>query len=60
MIEVIKFTKEFAEQYKGYRYGVCVFDYCIIGGNYYTGVAAINQFPTLDFTDFEIVTIASE
>jgi len=53
----IKLSKQFAEMYLGYRSGVCIFNYAIINNEYYTGVAAIQQFPELDFSDFEIVTI---
>lgn len=48
---MLKVPKEIAEKYDGYKNGVCQFDTIIVGGNYYTGVAAKEQFPDIDFSE---------
>lgn len=60
MIEVYVLTPEFVRDYNGHNNRYCGLDLKPDNeGNYYLNIEAKNQFPEIDFSGLEIITIAS-
>lgn len=61
MIDVYVLNEDFVRDYRNFCNGLFALDLRPDNeGNYYLSIEARNQFPEIDFSELEIVTIASE